>query len=104
MSKSKIKIIPEEPAVDAHLKIADLRQNLREIDEQMIDFLAERLALVEEIGLAKKSLGLPIADNTREDENLLHNTQYAKGRIPANWVAEFTNLISKWSKDVQGRP
>ena len=47
-------------------RLEELRNRILEVDEELVDLVAERRALVREIGLIKAELGLPILDPGRE--------------------------------------
>jgi chorismate mutase/prephenate dehydrogenase len=47
-------------------RLEELRKRILEVDEALIELVAERKALVQEIGRIKAELGLPILDPGRE--------------------------------------
>jgi chorismate mutase len=49
-------------------KILLLRRKIDEIDEQILDFLKERVELSRSIGTAKREQGIPVRDYEREGE------------------------------------
>ena len=77
------------------------RDELRHIDEQLLDLLGARLELVRSIGQLKKKLGLPVEDPGRELQNLEASQRYAAGKIDSKMIAEFTELLVHFSKSVQ---
>lgn len=50
------------------MNIKYLRNNIDEIDENIISLLESRFLVSENIGKIKKEQGLPVLDNKREDE------------------------------------
>jgi chorismate mutase len=48
--------------------LRELRQEIDEIDEQILRFLADRVKVCEAIGSAKKTQGLPVRDVDREKQ------------------------------------
>ncbi|ASJ17567.1 chorismate mutase [Pyrococcus kukulkanii] len=51
-------------------RIKSLREQIDEIDREIIALLERRLEIARQIGEIKKSLGLPIEDKSREEEVL----------------------------------
>ena len=47
-------------------RLEELRQRILEVDEELVDLVGERKALVLEIGRIKADLGLPVLDPARE--------------------------------------
>jgi chorismate mutase/prephenate dehydrogenase len=47
-------------------RLDDLRQRIEALDAELVRLIAERRALVIEIGSVKAGLGLPVLDPTRE--------------------------------------
>jgi chorismate mutase/prephenate dehydrogenase len=47
-------------------RLEELRKRILEVDEDLVDLVAERKALVREIGQIKSELGLPVLDPSRE--------------------------------------
>lgn len=82
-------------------RLDELRGKLREVDEQIIDLIAERLNIVKGIGSFKKSRGLAIQDDIQERKNLNANIARAKNQIPLEMVEELTNLLAAWGRKHQ---
>lgn len=49
-----------------HERLARLRAEIERVDGELLDLLAERVRLGEEIGAAKRDAGLPVLDPKRE--------------------------------------
>ena len=49
-------------------EIEKLRKEVDKIDNQIVDALSQRAKICRNIGLVKKKKGLPIKDNSRENE------------------------------------
>ena len=47
-------------------RLEELRRRILELDESLVDLVAERKALVREIGRIKSEAGLPVLDPARE--------------------------------------
>jgi chorismate mutase len=58
--------------------IAELRQEINDVDEQLVKFLAQRFTLTQKIGLLKKETTQPIEDPTRNQEMKNRQMQLAK--------------------------
>ncbi len=50
--------------------LIDLRKEIDEIDDHILDLIAKRQEVVKKIGTYKKNNNLPIVDNKREQEKL----------------------------------
>ncbi|MBS7565295.1 bifunctional 3-deoxy-7-phosphoheptulonate synthase/chorismate mutase type II [Mucilaginibacter sp. Bleaf8] len=71
-------------------KLADLRSNIDKIDDLVIQKMAERMKIVEQIGNYKKDNGITILQVNRWDEILQKRTDYAKA---LNLSPEFTEKL-----------
>ena len=65
------------------VELNELRDQIDAVDKQMLDLLAQRLALVEKVGEVKSEHGLPIYVPEREAAMLASRRQEAEkiGRI-----------------------
>ncbi len=62
-------------------ELSKLRDQIDDVDQQMVELLARRLALVEEVGHVKSQHGLPIyAPPDREAAMLLHAVRRRKAK------------------------
>lgn len=59
------------------LNLQDIRKQLDEIDDQLIDLFSRRMRLVSEVAAYKKENGLPILDTGRENTILERLSQKA---------------------------
>jgi 3-deoxy-7-phosphoheptulonate synthase / chorismate mutase len=91
--------------VVGNVKIASdldvLREQVRKVDDQLIQLLLERVGLVKEIGRIKKLKSLPIFDPNREDFNNERNRELARGKIPESMIDEFTEYLANWAREIQ---
>lgn len=78
-----------------------LREQVRKVDDQLIQLLLERVGLVKEIGRIKKLKSLPIFDPNREDFNNERNRELARGKIPESMIDEFTEYLANWAREIQ---
>jgi chorismate mutase/prephenate dehydrogenase len=70
-------------------QLADLRDKIDAVDKQMIDLLAQRLSLVEEVGEVKSEHGLPIYAPDREAAMLASRRAEAESRgVPAQLIED----------------
>ncbi len=59
------------------LNLQDIRGQLDQIDDQLIDLFARRMRLVSDVAAYKKENGLPVLDSGREDAILERLTRKA---------------------------
>ncbi len=70
-------------------QLADLRDKIDAVDKQMIDLLAQRLALVEQVGEVKSEHGLPIYAPDREAAMLASRREEAQSRgVPPQLIED----------------
>lgn len=82
-------------------ELETLRTELRQLDHQIFDLVAERNAIVHRIGQVKKMNGMPIKDDVQEQKSLNANLQHAGARIPALMVEELTKFLASWGRKLQ---
>lgn len=81
--------------------LAELRQDITQIDEELLQLFAKRFTVVEEVGEYKKANNLPVRDKKREDELLGHLAQKGSGLklssdfIQKVWQAVFQEAYKK---------
>jgi chorismate mutase len=81
---------PEVASIEVKDKLAELREKIDKIDDLVIQKMAERMQIVEQIGTHKKNNGITILQVNRWDEILQKRTNYAKA-LKLN--PEFTEKI-----------
>ncbi len=83
--------------------IETARKKIDEIDNKLLQLLAERLEICKELGEYKKRHNLPIKNKEREEELLKGRTQEFKelGFDDEIFVRELFGLIMKKSREVQ---
>jgi len=81
---------PEVASVEVKDKLAELRDKIDKIDDLVIQKMAERMKIVEQIGNHKKDNGITILQVNRWDEILQKRTNYAKA---LNLNPEFTEKM-----------
>ena len=82
--------------------IDDLRKEIDEIDEEILNNLSKRKNLVREIAKLKKSIRLPVMDKDRE-KNLLDNLKKKAKKIGLDekFVGSLYGIILKNSREEQ---
>ncbi|MGF1727748.1 bifunctional chorismate mutase/prephenate dehydrogenase [Photobacterium nomapromontoriensis] len=70
-------------------KLSKLRDQIDDVDKQMVELLARRLALVEEVGHVKSQHGLPIYAPERESAMLASRRQEAESKgVPPDLIED----------------
>ncbi|HTY75522.1 MAG TPA: chorismate mutase [Candidatus Nanoarchaeia archaeon] len=79
--------------------LKQLRKKIDSVDEKILLFLAERVKVCEDIGLAKKSQGLPVHDPKREEEvfNLIRTKAMELGLSPIQVQAVYREIVNMCS-------
>lgn len=85
----------------AETNLESLRNDLRKVDDQIIDLIATRLAIIHQIGQVKKETGVAIKDDTQEHKNLTANLLQAGPNIPRPMVEELTKFLASWGRRLQ---
>lgn len=81
-----------EGAVDETL--AAYRSSIDNIDATLILLLAERFKVTEQVGVYKASVGLPVADPEREEQQIARLTSLAEQvNLDASFSEQFLRLI-----------
>jgi chorismate mutase len=84
------------------MKIEDLRNDIDRIDDTIIELLATRKAISQEIGKLKKKEGKSIVDDKREKEIIQRLKDKAKENdLDAQFVEEVYNIILSNSREAQ---
>lgn len=81
---------PEVASTEVKDKLAELREKIDKIDDLVIQKMAERMKIVEQIGNHKKDNSITILQVNRWDEILQKRTNYAKA---LNLNPEFTEKM-----------
>lgn len=88
-------------APDHNNKLQILRDELREIDDQLMRLISQRVTVIKKIGAIKLMHGLPIYDASRELENKERNRELTSDVAPAAFVDDLSDLLAKWSRHIQ---
>ena len=83
------------------MSLDKLRQELNQIDDEMMKLFVKRMTISKAIGAIKKSQGLPVFDALREQEVLIRCQK--KLNNESLWPAykRFMEMMMNLSKDVQ---
>ncbi len=81
-------------------EISDWRNDINELDNQLLKILEKRFRLCREIGKSKLKNGFSIEDKQREKEII--QLKYEENNLPKDFIEDFFNLIFKESKRLQG--
>jgi len=81
-------------------KLDDLRVEIDDIDENIVDLLAKRMKVSGKIAEAKKDENLPILDRTREREKLMELAKKAEPEMEA-YTRILYSLLFDMSKEYQ---
>ncbi len=79
----------------------DCRRRIDELDLRILKLLNERTTVVEDIGRAKRVLGMPIYEPRREDEVYENITHYNGGPLPSDAVKRVFERIIDEMRNVQ---
>ncbi len=87
---------------DAALQtLEECRRRIDELDLRILELLNERTRVVEEIGRAKRSAGLPIYEPKREDEVYSNVTGHNGGPLPSEAVRRVFERIIDEMRTIQ---
>ena len=84
------------------MKLEDWRKEIDSIDEEIVRLVNRRAKIAREIGVLKAAAGLPVADETREDE-ILRNAVAARGKgiLKREAVIRIFRALIRESRNVQ---
>ena len=80
------------------MPLTHLREQIDEIDQQLITLLSKRLALVSEVGHVKSTQGIPLYVPMREAEMIqARRTEAEKQGVPPNLIEDILRRIMRES-------
>ena len=82
------------------MEINNIRQQIDETDNEIINLLIKRKNLVIEIAKIKKTKGLLVLDKEREAK-LIHRVTHRSKELDSDFIASLFELIMENSKKVQ---
>lgn len=84
------------------MDLTELRKQIDEVDQQIIELLAKRLLLVKNIAIIKQSSGLNINDGRREVELVVRWRKLAASYgLPLEFVEQILKTVLDFSKKIQ---
>ena len=87
---------------DSRGTIEELREGIDALDAELLGILSRRLGLCREIGLLKKSSGMPVYQKARWEEVLSRAVSAApQAGLDPDFVSEVFNTIHEYSKKEQ---
>jgi len=83
-------------------RLEEIRKRINEIDEQLIELIAERTSFAPEIATLKKSLGTCVFDPKRE-ESICEKTRLMceKHHIESEVALKVMKILMDYNKEVQ---
>ncbi|MBX9688312.1 MAG: chorismate mutase [Candidatus Obscuribacterales bacterium] len=90
-----------EPSQKAVFKLAELREEIDNLDEEICELLLKRLAIAESLADLKKELGLAIKDRQREAEVLERTAQKANSKSKSKTLHRLFKVILEESCRIQ---
>ena len=87
---------------EAELLLKESRKRIDEIDNALFDLISERTSLAKDIALSKDYLGMPIFDESREDE--IHEKVEKLSRengLDVDIIDQIVNILTTLSKNEQ---
>ena len=81
--------------------IYDLRNKINDIDKNMAKLFEERMQIIKEVALYKKSNSMPVLDNNREDEIVNKNSKLISDDSIKSYYVNFIKDTMKISKKYQ---
>ena len=82
-------------------RIQKLREQIDEIDEEIIQFLKKRMGISKEVGKLKDELHIPIEDKKREKEIIDRLTKIAGKNLSEKQLIRIFTAVFKSSKQFQ---
>lgn len=86
---------------DSEKDLESLREQVRKIDDELIELLVKRVEVAKNIGLIKKRDSLPIFDPQREAFNNERNRELTRGHLPEPMIDELTDFLANWAREIQ---
>ena len=83
------------------MKLTDLRKQIEEIDQEMLDLFIKRIDISSQIGAYKKEHHLPILDEQREKDLLEKQKQLLNNDVLWPLYRKFLIEVMKLSKEYQ---
>ena len=99
---ANLKLSVESPSVEAQESLAELRNEIDELDTLLMETLKNRMSTVEKIGLYKKANNMTILQNSRWNDILKRNSEMAaKFDLDEELVQKILRAIHQGSINLQ---
>jgi monofunctional chorismate mutase len=82
-------------------ELAKLREEIDEIDRQLVALFESRMNAVVKIGQYKRKNKLPVLNSSREQEVLIKSLNYLKDKTFEKPLEEFFRELMRISKEIQ---
>ena len=82
-------------------RILELRQQIDDLDEEIIQLLKKRMGISKEVGDLKEKLDIPVEDKNRENEIIDRLTRQAGSHLSEEQLIRIFTAVFKSSKQVQ---
>ena len=83
------------------MKLEDWRKEIDSIDEEIVRLVNRRAKIAREIGVLKAAAGLPVVDETREDEILRNVATRGKGILKREAIIRIFRALIRESRNIQ---
>ena len=81
--------------------LAKLRQEIDEIDNELVVLFEKRMKIYKEVAAFKRIHNMPIYDETRENKIIEKNISKLKDKSLSHELETFYRMIFKISRDIQ---
>ena len=82
-------------------QILELRQQIDDLDEEIIQLLKKRMGISKAVGKLKEKLDIPVEDKNREDEIIDRLTKQTGRNLSEEQLIRIFTAVFKSSKQVQ---
>ena len=82
-------------------RILELRQQIDDLDEEIIQLLKKRMGISKEVGKLKEKLDIPVEDKNRENEIIDRLTKLAGRNLSEEQLIRIFTGVFNSSKQVQ---
>jgi chorismate mutase len=83
------------------MKLEDWRKEIDSIDREIVRLVNRRAKIAREIGVLKAAAGLPVVDETREDEILRNAAARSKGILKREAIIRIFRALIRESRNIQ---
>jgi chorismate mutase len=87
--------------LEEKMKLEDWRKEIDSIDEEIVRLINRRAKIAREIGALKAAAGLPVIDETREDEILRNAAARNEGVLKNEAIVKIFRAVIRESRNIQ---